>query len=59
MRKALGGISDYFEADLTAFTTVRALQDAVKNKANRKEIPVNEIILVPGSSGNGCCWSSL
>jgi hypothetical protein len=58
MRKALGGISDYFEADLTAFTTVRALQDAVKNKASRKEIPVNEISLVPGDTAQRPCWAA-
>jgi hypothetical protein len=38
MRKALGGVSDYFEADLTAFTTVRAMTEALSS-GKRFDIP--------------------
>jgi hypothetical protein len=45
MRSNLGGIADYFEADLTAFTTTRALHEAVGKGANRS-IPTPKIEVI-------------
>lgn len=60
MRKALGSVAAYIEADLTAFTTVRALQDAANSKKPGKEIPVNTVTLVAAetqSPSERPCWA--
>lgn len=66
MRRNLGSIVDYIEADLTAFMSIRALSEAAGDGANRN-IPTAEVTVIkdtvptlpalkelPGASMGGC-----
>lgn len=55
MRRTLGDLIDYIEADLTGFTSIRALQEAAADGRAIRSIQVGDVESIPGQNVDNPC----